>query len=171
MRVEIYTDGACSGNGTKNAPGGWGYYMRAMTSRGGTKKIVGEKTDKGNKLGTTNNEMELTAVLEALRALKPDSAGKCNVHIYTDSKYVIGCLEEWLANWKRNGWRNSSGDPVLNKQLIQEIDTLCNLYGGPGRENLTFHWVRGHAGHPINTRVDELAVAAKLELIAFNPKP
>lgn len=174
MRVEIYTDGACSGNGKPNAPGGWAYYMRALRSNNGRKDLLAEKHDSGNKLGTTNNEMELMAILEALKQMKPQWAGRCSVHIYSDSKYCIRIFQEYLENgekkpawihaWRRYRWKTSSGTPVLNRKLIEEIDELVSLFRTE-ESALQFHWVRGHSGHLINTRVDELAVAAKMELM------
>lgn len=162
MRVEIYTDGACSDNGKTTAKGGWAVVMRALRKKSSNhRECVAEKVLTGNKSNTTNNEMELTAILEALKAQKPESIPAHMYHIYTDSKYAINCIEEWSNHWKKNGWKTKDGTPVKNKELIQEILMHRQAFG----IRLTFHWVKGHANHPINNRVDELAVQAKLELM------
>lgn len=162
MRVEIYTDGACSDNGKSTARGGWAVVMRALRKKtSNTRECVAEKVLMGNKHATTNNEMELTAILEGLKAQKPDSIHAHAYHVYTDSKYAINCIEDWSKNWKRNGWKTKDGLPVKNKELIQEILKYREVFG----IRLTFHWVKGHASHPINNRVDELAVKAKQQLM------
>ena len=136
--VTIYTDGACSGN---PGPGGWG----AILVYGGHRRELS-----GGEGCTTNNRMELTAVIEALRALNQP----CQVELYSDSKYVVDALEKgWVYGWKRNGWRKKDKKPAVNpdlwEQLLAELD----------RHQVRFHWVRGHADNPENNRCDQLAVA------------
>jgi len=133
--VEIYADGACKGN---PGPGGWGVLLR-YGSR--------EKSLYGGEAATTNNRMELTAVIEALRALKRAS----RVAVYTDSQYVQKGITEWLPNWKRRGWKTSAGTPVKNLDLWQVLDDLVS------RHEVQWHWVRGHAGHAGNEEADRLA--------------
>lgn len=135
--IEIYTDGACKGN---PGPGGWGVLLR---SAGHEKELFG-----GESL-TTNNRMELTAVIEALSALKRP----CDVDLYLDSQYVRQGITEWIAGWKARGWRTSTKQPVKNVDLWQKLDALVS--GGGHR--IHWHWVRGHAGHPENERADALA--------------
>ena len=135
-RVEIFTDGACSGN---PGIGGWGAILRY-------KDI--EKELSGGEMDTTNNRMELMAVIEALSALK----AVCNISLYTDSKYVMCGITEWLENWKLNGWKTSNKkSDVKNVDLWQELDSLL-----PQHE-IRWVWVKGHNGHPENERVDTLA--------------
>jgi len=141
--VELFTDGACSGN---PGPGGWAYILRHP----GTKTV---KEDSGGEPESTNNRMELMAVIRGLEALKRP----CKVQLFTDSVYVGKGLTEWMAGWKRNGWRRREGDkfrPVKNAELWQRLDELLNVH------ELTYTRVAGHSGHPENDRVDELAVAA-----------
>lgn len=133
--VEIYADGACKGN---PGPGGWGVLLR---HRGREKTLYGGESD------TTNNRMELTAVIEALRALKRPS----RVELYTDSQYVQKGITEWLPNWKRRGWKTSSGTPVKNRDLWEMVDELV------AHHQVQWHWVRGHAGHAGNEEADRLA--------------
>ncbi len=133
--VEIYTDGACSGN---PGPGGWGVLMRYGEHE---KEIFGGEAD------TTNNRMEMMAVIEALKALNK----KTPVKLYTDSKYVMQGITEWLEGWKAKGWKTASKKPVKNKDLWQEMDELVQ------ENDVSFFWVKGHAGHPDNERADELA--------------
>ena len=133
--IIIYTDGACSGN---PGPGGWGVLMRA----GGHKKELC-----GGELDTTNNRMEMMAVIEALTALKKRS----DVKIYTDSKYVLQGITEWMDGWKAKNWKTASKKPVKNKDLWQRIDELVQAH------NVEMIWVKGHAGDPGNERADELA--------------
>ena len=133
--VRIYTDGACKGN---PGPGGWGALLRAGTH---------ERELYGGDPATTNNRMELTAVIRALGALKRPS----EVEIYTDSEYVKKGITEWLAAWKRRGWRTADRKPVKNADLWRELDAAA------GRHRVRWHWVRGHAGHPENERADALA--------------
>jgi len=135
-RVEIFTDGACSGN---PGPGGWGAILRY-------KDI--EKELSGGEAETTNNRMELTAVIEALKALKT----RCVISLYTDSKYVMDGVNQWLPNWKKNNWRTTNKkSEVKNIDLWQQLDELL-----PQHEIL-WNWVKGHNGHPENERVDKLA--------------
>ncbi len=136
-RVEIFTDGACSGNPGK---GGWGAVLRYQ---GAERELCGGAPD------TTNNRMELTAVIEALRALKEP----CEVILTTDSKYVVDAIEKgWVYSWKNNGWRKADKKPALNVDLWEALLPLLRMH------RLTFVWVKGHAGHPENERCDKLAV-------------
>ena len=134
-RVTIYTDGACSGN---PGPGGWGVILRFGEH---------EKELSGGAADTTNNRMELTAAIEALKTLKRP----CAVDLYTDSTYVRSGITEWLDGWKRKNWRTAAKKPVKNADLWQALDE-ARL-----RHDVTWHWVKGHAGHPENERADELA--------------
>lgn len=137
-KIQIYTDGACSGN---PGPGGWG----AILEYGGTSKELC-----GGEPQTTNNRMELTAVIASLSALKEP----CAVNLTSDSKYVIDAIQKgWLQNWKRKGWKKSDGKPVLNVDLWEQLLPLLE------RHQVHFTWVQGHTGHPQNERCDELAVA------------
>ena len=133
--VQIYTDGACKGN---PGVGGWGALLRC---NGVEKELFGGAAH------TTNNRMELLAVIEGLRALKKRSI----VEVYTDSKYVQQGVSEWLAGWKKNGWKTAARKPVKNDDLWRDLDALL-----PEHE-LSWHWVKGHAGHIENERADELA--------------
>jgi ribonuclease HI len=142
MTIEIYTDGACKGN---PGPGGWGVLLRYNGV---------EKTLKGAEKFTTNNRMELTAAIMALRALKRPS----KVELYTDSQYVRQGMTEWLNAWKKKGWKNSKKEPVKNADLWQDLDEIANQH------HVTWHWVKGHSGHPENERADELANEAIIEL-------
>lgn len=136
--VTIYTDGACSGN---PGPGGWA----AILEYNGREKELS-----GGEAHTTNNRMELTAVIEALKALKEG----CEVDLYSDSKYVIDALEKgWVYNWRRNNWVKSDKKPALNSDLWEA------LLGEMARHKVKLHWVKGHASNPKNNRCDELAVA------------
>jgi len=141
--VELFTDGACSGN---PGPGGWAYLLRHPPS--GT---VREKN--GGEAATTNNRMELSAVIEGLSAIKSPSV----VELYSDSKYVLDGLNSWLDNWIRRGWKTAAKKPVKNEDLWRRLDDLRRTH------TLRFHWVKGHAGHPENERVDQLAVEARDE--------
>lgn len=133
--IELYTDGACSGN---PGPGGWGALLRYQDQ---------EKELSGAMENTTNNQMELQAVIEGLKALtKP-----CKVKVYTDSQYVQKGITEWIHGWKKNNWRNAAKKPVKNKEFWQELDDQAS------RHEIEWHWVKGHSGHPENERVDELA--------------
>lgn len=135
--VEIFTDGACSGN---PGPGGWGAILRY-----GDK----EKELSGGEKETTNNRMELTAVIEALSALKEP----CQVRLVTDSKYVAdGITKGWAESWRKNNWRKADKKPALNSDLWEELLELLKIH------EVTIDWVKGHAGHPENERCDQLAV-------------
>ena len=135
-KVIIYTDGACSGN---PGPGGWG---AILMYNGNKKELSG-----GNK-DTTNNIMEITAVLEALKALK----FPCEVDLYSDSAYVVNSFNQgWIYNWLKKGWKTASGEPVKNKELWEELYTLTQTH------KVTFHKVKGHADNEFNNRCDELA--------------
>lgn len=139
MVIELYTDGACSGN---PGPGGWGALLRW---NGHEKELSDGEHD------TTNNRMEMTAVIEGLKAIKKSGA---DVHIYTDSKYVMDGVTKWLEGWKAKGWKTAAKKPVKNEDLWREIDSLIRIY------KVEFTWVKGHAGHEENEFVDKLAVAA-----------
>jgi len=134
-RVEIFTDGACSGN---PGPGGWGAILRY----GETQKELN-----GGEPVTTNNRMELLAAINALEALKRPS----HVDLHTDSQYVKNGIMSWIHGWKRNGWKTADKKPVKNAELWQRLDDVADLH------EITWHWVKGHAGHPENERADELA--------------
>lgn len=141
--VEIYTDGACSGNPGK---GGWGAVLVYGNKE---KEISGAAAD------TTNNRMELTAVIEALNALKEP----CNVTLTTDSKYVCDAVnQQWVYSWKKNGWKKADKKPALNVDLWEKLLKLLDIH------TVTFVWVRGHNGHPYNERCDTLAVNEYLRL-------
>jgi ribonuclease HI len=133
--IEIFSDGACRGN---PGPGGWGALLRANGV---------EKELWGGEAGTTNNRMELTAVIRALEALKRPS----RVRLYTDSQYVQKGISAWIHGWKRNGWRTADRKPVKNADLWRELDELAQ------KHKIEWHWVKGHAGHPENERADKLA--------------
>lgn len=133
--ITIYTDGACRGN---PGPGGWGALLIAGDHR---KEVCGGESD------TTNNRMELTAAIEALKLLKRPST----VSLYTDSVYVRSGILEWMAGWKRRGWKTAAKKPVKNRDLWQALDEAA------ARHEIEWHWVRGHAGDPGNERADELA--------------
>lgn len=135
--IEIHTDGACKGN---PGPGGWGVLLRSGAT---------EKELFGGELTTTNNRMELTAVIEALQALKRP----CKVALYLDSEYVRKGITEWIHGWKARGWRTAARQPVKNVELWQRLDELVATSG----HHITWHWVKGHAGHPGNERADALA--------------
>ncbi len=137
-KVEIYTDGACKGN---PGPGGWGAILRA----GGR-----EKTLSGGEAATTNNRMELMGAISAFEALK----FPCEVRFCSDSKYVIdGLSKGWALSWKKRGWKKSDGKPALNPDLWERLLTAISPH------DITYIWIKGHAGHPENERCDELAVA------------
>lgn len=136
-KVMIYTDGACSGN---PGPGGWCAILKYGKYE---KEISGGNSD------TTNNRMELTAVIEGLKALNR----KCSVTVVSDSKYVCDAvLKGWVYSWKRKGWKKSDGKPALNVELWEELLVLLD------RHEVEFNWIKGHAGHPENERCDKKAV-------------
>jgi ribonuclease HI len=141
-RVAIYTDGACKGN---PGPGGWGALLRY---RGRERELY------GGEAATTNNRMELTAVIRALETLKRRSA----VAVYTDSRYVKNGIETWIHTWKRNGWRTSDRKSVKNADLWLELERLA------GEHDIEWHWVKGHADTEGNHRADELANRGVAEL-------
>ena len=141
-RVDVFTDGACSGN---PGPGGWGAILISKETR---KELSG-----GEKL-TTNNRMEMMAAISALEALKRP----CEVHLHTDSMYVKDGITKWLAGWKAKGWKTADKKPVKNQDLWQRLDTARE------RHEVSWHWVRGHAGHDMNERADELERQAIAEI-------
>ncbi len=134
-RVEIFTDGSCKGN---PGPGGWAALLRLGKHE---KELVGGEAD------TTNNRMEMTAAIRGLEALTE----ACAVELYSDSKYVLDGITKWVEGWQRRGWKNASKKPVRNADLWHE------LIDAAARHQVTWHWVRGHDGHPENERVDRLA--------------
>jgi ribonuclease HI len=134
-QVEIHTDGACSGN---PGPGGWGALLLAGDA---------EKEISGGEALTTNNRMELMAPIRALESLKRP----CRVDLFTDSQYVQKGMTEWLPGWIRKGWKNAKGEPVKNRDLWQRLQAASE------RHQVAWHWVKGHAGHVYNERVDALA--------------
>ena len=138
-RILAFTDGACSGN---PGPGGWGAILRGAD---GTVRELG-----GGAGSTTNNKMELTGAIEALRAA---GKGPEPVDLYTDSTYVIHGIREWIHGWRRKGWKTASGSPVMNRELWEALDEATRL------RTVEWRWVRGHAGYPGNERCDEIAVA------------
>lgn len=135
--VQIYTDGACKGN---PGPGGWGAWLKSGAT---------EKELFGGELNTTNNRMELKAVIEGLRALKRP----CKVALYLDSQYVRMGITEWIRGWKAKGWRTSTKQPVKNVELWQELDKLV----AEGGHQIEWRWVKGHSGDAGNERADMLA--------------
>jgi ribonuclease HI len=136
--IDIFTDGACSGN---PGPGGWGAILRTGAH---------ERELSGGAIATTNNRMELTAVIRALEALKRASV----VKIHTDSRYVMDGVTQWMPKWKKNGWKTADKKPVKNEDLWRELDELC------ARHDIRWQWVKGHSGHPENERADALARGA-----------
>ncbi|HEX7061349.1 MAG TPA: ribonuclease HI [Woeseiaceae bacterium] len=141
--VEIYTDGACRGN---PGPGGWGAVLSAGER---------QKTLYGGERLTTNNRMELTAAIEALRALR----GRQRVNLHTDSRYLMDGIRAWLPGWKRRGWQTAAKKPVKNQDLWQALDEVAS------RHDVTWKWVRGHSGHPGNEAADALANRAIDEML------
>ena len=146
--VEIYTDGACKGN---PGVGGWGAILRF----GGTERELF-----GGVANTTNNRMEMTAVIEALRAL----SRSCDAIVFTDSSYVQKGISEWIHGWKRNGWKTADRKPVKNADLWQTLDELA------AGHKIEWRWVRGHAGHPENERADLLANRGVESILANSSK-
>ena len=137
--VTVYTDGACSGN---PGPGGWAWAVAPKGSPSGA----------GGEVNTTNQRMELAAVLEAIRALSVEHSA---VHVVSDSTYVVNCFRDgWWKKWKKNGWKNSKREPVANVDLWEPLIELVTT------NQVSFEWVKGHSGHPMNDLVDSLAVAA-----------
>ena len=141
--IVLYTDGSCSKN---PGPGGWGailqYKQHKLELSGGA-------------VSTTNNQMELTGVIEGLKALTEP----CKVELYTDSQYIVNAINKgWLNNWQKNGWKKADKSPVLNVDLWQRLDACLS------KHEVHVHWVKGHADNPFNNRCDELAVAARLAL-------
>ncbi len=142
--IDIFTDGACSGN---PGPGGWGAILKY---NGIEKELSGSQKE------TTNNRMELTAVIKALEALKE----QCEVTVYTDSKYVCDAiLKKWVYSWKKNGWRKADKKPALNVDLWEELLDLLD------KHSVSFVWLKGHAGHPENERCDKMAVNEYLKYL------
>lgn len=139
--MELFTDGACSGN---PGPGGWGYILRHPASGAEVERSGAERA-------TTNNRMELMGVIRGLEALTQPS----RVELYADSQYVLKGLEEWLDQWKARGWRTAAKRPVKNAELWKRLDELRETH------DLRYHWVQGHDGHPENERADRLAVSAR----------
>lgn len=135
MTVDIYTDGACSGN---PGPGGWGALMLCNGE---------EKELSGGEVETTNNRMEMLAAIQAFQALKKPS----KVRLHTDSTYLKDGITKWITNWKRNGWRTAAKKPVKNADLWQLLEEVMKPH------DVDWHWVKGHSGHPENERADELA--------------
>lgn len=142
--VELYTDGACRGN---PGPGGWAALLVAGTER---KELSGAETE------TTNNRMELLAAISGLGALKR----RCSVRLYTDSKYVLQGLTEWLPQWKARGWRTAGREPVKNKDLWERLELAA------AAQDIEWHWVKGHSGHEGNEYVDALANRAIDRMLA-----
>jgi len=134
-KVEMYTDGACRGN---PGPGGWGALLRFQQT---------EKKLKGFESETTNNRMELLAVIKGLTALKRP----CKINLYSDSKYVLHGITQWMQNWKSNGWKTAAKKPVKNVDLWKQLDEVRQQH------NIQWHWVKGHAGNPGNEMADSLA--------------
>lgn len=145
MKVYIYTDGACRGN---PGPGGWGAILRYADK---------EKHLKGAEEMTTNNRMELSAAIHALRGL----SRACEIELTTDSQYVRNGIQTWLAQWKKNNWRTSAKKPVKNQDLWEELDREVS------RHQIIWHWVKGHSGHPENELADQLANEAIDELLGL----
>jgi ribonuclease HI len=145
--VEIFTDGACSGN---PGPGGWGAILRSGPH---------ERELSGGEAATTNNRMEMMAAIAALEALKRPSA----VRLHTDSNYLKDGVTQWMPRWKRNGWRTAERKPVKNVDLWQRLDAAMAAH------RIEWRWVRGHSGHPENERADRLAVAAMQPFMPRRP--
>jgi ribonuclease HI len=143
-RVALYADGSCHGN---PGPGGW---AAVLECNGKTRELVGAER------ATTNNQMELRAVIEGLSALKEP----CSVEVWSDSRYVIDGMKSWLANWKRRGWQTADKKPVKNVALWQALDAAA------ARHDISWHWVRGHNGHAQNERCDQLANDAIRQMLS-----
>jgi ribonuclease HI len=152
MRLSIYTDGGCSGN---PGPGGWAYVITGDSpgGEGEGPAILAEKW--GAEAGTTNNRMELRAVIAALQSLPlPEVPAPKGITVFTDSQYVQKGITQWIHSWKRNKWRTSGKEPVKNQDLWQCLDGLA------GKFPLTWAWVKGHAGNPLNERCDRMTRTA-----------
>lgn len=143
-QIEVYTDGGCRPN---PGPGGWAALLRWQGR---------ERELSGGAAMTTNNRMELTAAVEALKVLTQ----RCQVELYTDSKYLQQGMREWLPQWQKRGWKTAAGQPVVNRDLWEQLLALDKLH------EVRWHWVRGHAGHVENERVDALATAALSAAVA-----
>ena len=139
MKYKIYTDGACTGN---PGPGGWGAVIFDQDDK--------QRNISGSENNTTNNRMELLAAIMSLKKIKSNS----NVVIFTDSTYVKNGITEWMKNWKKNGWKNSSKKPVKNKDLWEKLDKLCEA------NSVSWKWVKGHSTNEFNNLADELATKA-----------
>lgn len=142
LKLKAFTDGACSGN---PGPGGWGVVLQAINAN----YLVKERELSGGASETTNNQMELMAAISALETLERAST----ITVVTDSSYVKDGVSTWIHGWKRNGWKTAAKKPVKNVELWQRLDTARS------RHNVTWEWVKGHAGHPENERADALARA------------
>ncbi|HEV2524434.1 MAG TPA: ribonuclease HI [Gammaproteobacteria bacterium] len=147
-KIELYVDGACSGN---PGPGGWGVLLRYQGV---------EKELSGAELNTTNNQMELMAAIQGLQAL----TRPCHVDVYTDSEYVKKGITLWIHNWQKRGWKNSANKPVKNQALWEQLDAVTQGH------QITWHWVKGHSDHPENDRVDALAREAIDRLLSSEVK-
>ncbi len=143
--VALYADGACTGN---PGPGGWGTILISRDS-GRRVELSGSDPD------TTNNRMEMIAVIEGLRRLKRP----CRVRVVTDSRYVVDGMKSWIHSWRRNGWKTADRKPVKNRELWEELSRLSGIH------RMQFEWIRGHAGHEENERCDQLAVNAYRKLL------
>ncbi len=141
MKVTLYTDGACKGN---PGPGGWGALLQATTEKG----LIERELCGGERL-TTNNRMEMMAVIEGLSALKKP----CEVTLYLDSKYVLQGITEWVSGWRARGWKTAAKQPVKNVDLWQRLDAVVSTSG----HTINWQWVKGHAGNAGNERADQLA--------------
>ncbi|NFF75933.1 ribonuclease HI [Clostridium sporogenes] len=150
--ITIYCDGGCRGNQKKHNIGGWG----AILTQNDTDN---EKEIYGNKINTTNNQMELTACIKSLEAIKEDARCKVNIEIYSDSAYLVNGMNSWINGWIKKNWINSKKKPVENKELWQQILELTKKF-----ENVTFNKCKGHSGEELNERADELANIAMDEL-------
>jgi len=135
VKIQMFTDGSCLNN---PGPGGWAALLRHNNT---------EKVFSGGQLDTTNNQMELMAVIEGLKALTKS----CDIELFTDSKYVMDGFTQWMNGWKKRGWKKADKKPVLNRELWQELDKQANSH------TINWHWVKGHSGHAENERVDDLA--------------
>lgn len=149
-KLFAYTDGACSGN---PGPGGWGALMQAKDGD----SVVKERELKGGEADTTNNRMELLAAIHALETLERPT----EITVVTDSNYVKNGITGWIFGWKKNGWKNAAKKPVKNAELWKRLDAAT------AQHNVTWEWVKGHAGHPENERADELARAG---MAPYKPK-